>query len=126
MRGEATLGAPQTAAMLGSTAGALESGPTILVDLKPPARGRCRARFPRRSPASTAGNRSRRSPSRRRRSPPTWRQTVGEHGGDYPYLAEVAAELVRRGYDYSEEFEFSLGFILERYRKTIRSWKRLR
>ena len=61
--------------------------------------------------------------------PATWRQTVGEHGGDYPYLAEVAAELVRRDYDYSEEFEFSLGFILdglERYRKTIRSWKRLR
>ena len=56
--------------------------------------------------------------------------TVGEHGGEYPYLAEVAVELGKRGYDYTEEFEFGLDFIvdgLERYRETIiRSDKRSR
>ena len=39
--------------------------------------------------------------------------TVGERGGDYPYLAEVVVELGKRGYDYTEEFEFGLDFILE-------------
>jgi AcrR family transcriptional regulator len=55
--------------------------------------------------------------------------TVGEQGGDYPYLAEVVVELGKRGYDYTEEFEFGLDFILdglERYRRTIGSGKRSR
>lgn len=55
--------------------------------------------------------------------------TVGEQGGEYPYLAEVVLELGRRGYDYTEEFEFGLDFILdglERYRRTLRSGKRSR
>lgn len=50
--------------------------------------------------------------------------TVGERGDEYPYLAEVVVELGKRGYDYTEEFEFGLDFILdglERYRRTIRS-----
>ena len=55
--------------------------------------------------------------------------TVGEHGGEYPYLAEVVVELGKQGYDYTEEFEFGLDFILdglERYRRTIRSGRRSR
>jgi len=55
--------------------------------------------------------------------------TVGEQGNDYPYLAEVVVELGKRGYDYTEEFEFGLDFILdglERYRRTIRSGRRSR
>jgi AcrR family transcriptional regulator len=50
--------------------------------------------------------------------------TVGERGGDYPYLAEVAVELGKRGYDYTEEFEFGLDLILdglETFKRTIRS-----
>jgi AcrR family transcriptional regulator len=50
--------------------------------------------------------------------------TVGERGDEFPYLAEVVRELSVRGYDYSEEFEFGLGFILdglERYKATITS-----
>lgn len=50
--------------------------------------------------------------------------TVGERGDEYPYLAEVVIELGKRGYDYTEEFEFGLEFILdglERYRRKIRS-----
>ena len=50
--------------------------------------------------------------------------TVGERGGEYPYLAEVVVELGKRGYNYTEEFEFGLDFILDglkRYRRTIRS-----
>ena len=39
--------------------------------------------------------------------------TVGERGGDFPYLAEVVVELGNRGYDYTEEFEFGLDFILD-------------
>jgi AcrR family transcriptional regulator len=49
--------------------------------------------------------------------------TVGDQGDEYPYLAEVVVELGKRGYDYTEEFEFGLDFILdglERYRRTIR------
>jgi AcrR family transcriptional regulator len=49
--------------------------------------------------------------------------TVGERGGAYPYLAEVVVELGARGYDYTEEFEFGLDFILdglERFRRSIR------
>ena len=56
--------------------------------------------------------------------------TVGDRGVAYPYLAEVVIELGKRGYDYTEEFEFGLDFIvdgLERYRETIiRSGKRSR
>lgn len=50
--------------------------------------------------------------------------TVGERGDEFPYLAEVVRELGKRGYDYAEEFEFGLDFILEglvRYRRTIRA-----
>ena len=48
--------------------------------------------------------------------------TVGERGDDYPYLAEVALELGKRGYDYTEEFDFGLDFIIDgltRYRRAI-------
>ncbi len=50
--------------------------------------------------------------------------TVGEQGGAYPYLDEVVVELEKRGYDYTEEFEFGLDFILdglERFRRKSRS-----
>jgi AcrR family transcriptional regulator len=53
--------------------------------------------------------------------------TVGEQGEEYPYLAEVVVELGKRGYDYMEEFDFGLDFILdglERYKKTTRGSKR--
>ena len=55
--------------------------------------------------------------------------TVGEHGGEYPYLAEVVVELRKRGYNYTEEFEFGLDFILDglgRYRRTLRPARRSR
>ena len=55
--------------------------------------------------------------------------TVGERGDDYPYLAEVVIELGKQGYDYTEEFEFGLDFILdglERLRRSIRSTRRSR
>jgi AcrR family transcriptional regulator len=55
--------------------------------------------------------------------------TVGERGGEYPYLAEVVVELGKRGFDYTEEFEFGLDFILdglERFKRTIRSGRRSR
>jgi AcrR family transcriptional regulator len=39
--------------------------------------------------------------------------TVGERGDEYPYLAEVVMEFVKRGYDYTEEFEFGLDLILD-------------
>jgi AcrR family transcriptional regulator len=47
--------------------------------------------------------------------------TVGARGDEFPYLAEVVVELGERGYDYTEEFEFGLDFILdglERFRRT--------
>jgi len=50
--------------------------------------------------------------------------TVGEQGETYPYLDEVVTELGKRGYDYTEEFEFGLDFILdglERFRRKSRS-----
>lgn len=50
--------------------------------------------------------------------------TVGQRGEEYPYLAEVVVELGKRGYDYTEEFNFGLDFILdglERFKKSIRS-----
>ncbi len=49
---------------------------------------------------------------------------MGERGDEYPYLAEVVIELSKRGYDYTEEFEFGLDFIvdgLERYRRRVRA-----
>ncbi len=55
--------------------------------------------------------------------------TVGERGDEYPYLAEVVVELGKRGYDYTEEFEFGLDFILdglERHRRMIRAGRRSR
>jgi AcrR family transcriptional regulator len=55
--------------------------------------------------------------------------TVGEQGDAYPDLAEVVVELGKQGYDYTEEFEFGLDFILdglERYRRKVRSGARSR
>jgi len=55
--------------------------------------------------------------------------TVGERGDDYPYLAEVALELGKRGYDYTEEFDFGLDFIIDgltRYRRAIGAGARSR
>jgi AcrR family transcriptional regulator len=45
---------------------------------------------------------------------------VGERGDEFPYLAEVVVELGKQGYDYTEEFEFGLDFLLdglERFRR---------
>jgi hypothetical protein len=39
--------------------------------------------------------------------------TVGDRGSEYPYLAEVVLELGKKGFDYTEEFEFGLDFILD-------------
>lgn len=53
--------------------------------------------------------------------------TVGDAADEFPYLAEVVEELGKRGYDYTEEFEFGLDFILdglERLRKSIRSGRK--
>jgi AcrR family transcriptional regulator len=49
--------------------------------------------------------------------------TVGDRGDEFPYLAEVVVELGARGYDYTEEFEFGLDFILDALE---RSWRSLR
>jgi AcrR family transcriptional regulator len=46
--------------------------------------------------------------------------TVGERGAEYPYLAEVVVELGKRGYDYAEEFEFGLEFILDGLERLLR------
>lgn len=48
--------------------------------------------------------------------------TVGDKGDQYPYLAEVVAELAKSGYDYDEEFLFGLELILdslERFKKQL-------
>ncbi|MQB01431.1 MAG: TetR family transcriptional regulator [Actinobacteria bacterium] len=45
--------------------------------------------------------------------------TVGEQGSEYPYLAEVVVELGSRGYDYTEEFEFGLDFILDGFERLL-------
>lgn len=48
--------------------------------------------------------------------------TVGDQGSEFPFLEEVVAELATKGFDYTEEFEFGLEFILdglERYKRTI-------
>jgi hypothetical protein len=53
--------------------------------------------------------------------------TIGERGVEFPYLAEIMVELAKQGYDYTEEFEFGLDFILdglERFRRTIRRTSR--
>ena len=55
--------------------------------------------------------------------------TVGERGDEYPYLAEVVVELGKKGYDYTEEFEFGLDFILdglERLKRAIGSGRKSR
>ena len=43
--------------------------------------------------------------------------TIGDHAAEYPYLAEVMHELAQRGYDYTEEFEFGLDFILDGFER---------
>ena len=48
-------------------------------------------------------------------------ETVGERGDEFPYLAEVVVELGTRGYDYTEEFEFGLDFILEGLARLLHS-----
>jgi AcrR family transcriptional regulator len=50
--------------------------------------------------------------------------TVGDQGSEYPYLAEVVAELGARGYDYTEEFEFGLDFILDGLQRLKRAIRR--
>ena len=53
--------------------------------------------------------------------------TLGDLGVQFPYLAEVVVEFETRGYDYTEEFEFGLDFILaglERFKRAIRSGRR--
>jgi hypothetical protein len=55
---------------------------------------------------------------------PVPRSGTSGHTGQVPIPAEVAVELGKRGYDYVEEFEFGLDFILEgleRFARTIRS-----
>jgi AcrR family transcriptional regulator len=49
------------------------------------------------------------------------RTTVGERGGEYPYLAEVVKELGKKGYDYTEEFGFGLDFILDGLERFLRN-----
>ena len=39
--------------------------------------------------------------------------TLGDMGELYPYIAEVVVEFTKSGYDYTEEFEFGLDFILD-------------
>ena len=46
--------------------------------------------------------------------------TVGDQIADYPYLAEVVVELGKKGFDYTEEFEFGLEFILDGLDRYIR------
>jgi AcrR family transcriptional regulator len=45
--------------------------------------------------------------------------TVGEQEAEYPYLAEVVVELGKRGYDYTEQFEFGLDFILDGFERLL-------
>ena len=40
-------------------------------------------------------------------------QTMPAWADEYPYLAEIAVELGKTGFDYSEEFEFALDLILD-------------
>jgi hypothetical protein len=39
--------------------------------------------------------------------------TLGDMGELYPYISEVVVEFTKSGYDYTEEFEFGLDFILD-------------
>jgi AcrR family transcriptional regulator len=48
-------------------------------------------------------------------------RTVADRGAEYPYLAEVVVELGKRGYDYTEEFEFGLDLILDGLERFLRS-----
>lgn len=56
--------------------------------------------------------------------------TIAERASDYPYLAEVLREFATTGgFDYTEEFDFGLGFILdglERLKATTPSRRRQR
>ncbi|MDQ4126192.1 MAG: TetR/AcrR family transcriptional regulator [Actinomycetota bacterium] len=47
--------------------------------------------------------------------------TVGDHGTEYPYLAEVVTEFAKKGFDYTEEFEYGLDFILDGLERKILS-----
>ena len=49
--------------------------------------------------------------------------TVGGRESAYPYLAEVVTEFSTRGYDYTEEFEFGLDFILDGLQRLKRSFR---
>ncbi len=54
--------------------------------------------------------------------------TIGEES-PYPYLAEIVAEFAKQGYDYTDEFEFGLDFILdglEELRSTLTSKGKVR
>lgn len=54
--------------------------------------------------------------------------TVGGRGSEFPYLAEVMSEFAASGgYDYTEEFEFGIDFILDgldRIREGLRSGRK--
>jgi AcrR family transcriptional regulator len=56
--------------------------------------------------------------------------TIGERGAEFPYLAEVMSEFATSGgYDYTEEFEFGLDFILdglERFKESVTATTRSR
>lgn len=55
--------------------------------------------------------------------------TVGGRETEFVYLAEVVAEFAERGYDYTEEFEYGLDFILdglERLKRSIRAEQKRR
>ena len=49
--------------------------------------------------------------------------TVGERGGEYPYLAEVVVELAKSGYDYAIEFEIGLDLLLDGIEKLRPEWR---
>jgi AcrR family transcriptional regulator len=55
----------------------------------------------------------------RRRDAVVDRQPSGVDGvDDYPYLAEVVAELAKTGFDFADEFEFGLDLILDGLSRT--------
>jgi AcrR family transcriptional regulator len=45
--------------------------------------------------------------------------TLGEMGELYPYIAEVAMEFRKSGYDYAQEFEFGLDLILDGLKRLL-------
>lgn len=50
--------------------------------------------------------------------------TVGDQGSEYPYLAEVVREFAKKGFDYTEEFEYGLDLILDALERKVRSKER--